>query len=578
MKKIKALKAAVVTMALIFTVTGVAYGDVDATQFKDIDNSWAKQNIINVTEKGLMGGASADQFKPKENIKNYDVIVSIARMMNAEKAANLDQLVEKYKTNILDKFNVPEYARKYVAFGLDKGVVSDAEVSTFADKQYATKQNICKYLGKAFSVTVDSKLPPVVLPFKDSMFIASQYKPYVDFLIKNGVIDPKGDANGNFNPDEYVNRETFAKILDLSNTVYEKGKLEPGAAAEGGTTGNTSNPVEQNTGSTNGNGSTTVEEPKEPTDEPGAKADVVAYVDEAIPEYGNLSVFVGTEKKVYKVADNATCTIDGITSYYWKLKKSDLVNLYLSNEKIVKIVGESKIQKIIGKLVSIETKDKTLLTIETDKGETKKYAITEKTAVVKDGKVALWQELKNGNSLVITTSYDELVEINADGVKSTDKGVIESIVFSRMAPPKIVVTALDGSQNTYFTSKGIEIAGIGNDIYLLRPGMQVDVNLIDDEISKISVANAANENATIEVALNGQIKQIDQATKLIVVEVYDKSTGNYVEKRVFLTDETRIGDAYLNILSIKDLKVSQLVDIRGTGSTEGIYAKVIQIR
>jgi hypothetical protein len=51
-----------------------------------------------------------------------------------------------------------------------------------------------------------------------------------------------------------------------------------------------------------------------------------------------------------------------------------------------------------------------------------------------------------------------------------------------------------------------------------------------------------------------------------------------VDKKVFITGDTRIGDAYLNILGINDLKESQLVDVRGTGSLEGIYAKVIQVK
>ena len=85
----------------------------------------------------------------------------------------------------------------------------------------------------------------------------------------------------------------------------------------------------------------------------------------------------------------------------------------------------------------------------TQNGETRLYNYSQNHSD-KDGKSALWQELKKDNDLVITTSYNELIEINADGVKSSDKGVIESLVFSRIAPPKLVITALDGSQNEYY--------------------------------------------------------------------------------------------------------------------------------
>ncbi|HNT04206.1 MAG TPA: hypothetical protein PKI50_10690, partial [Bacillota bacterium] len=259
---------------------------------------------------------------------------------------------------------------------------------------------------------------------------------------------------------------------------------------------------------------------------------------------------------------------------FWKLEKSDMVKLYTEGSKVVKIVGESKIRKIVGKLAGIQTGDNTLLKIQMQNGEIRNYTITAKTIVIKDGKSALWQELKAGNDLVVTTSYNELVEINADGVKGSDKGVVESIVFSRIAPPKIVITALDGRQNTYFADSDIEIAGAGEDMYSLRPGMQVDVNLIDDEISKIAVVN---ETAQVLVDWKGLIKSIDLEAKLVVLEVYDSSTNKYVDRKVYITDDTKIADADFNFLGLNSLKANQIINVIGTGTADGVSAKAIQV-
>lgn len=572
MRNFKVLKAAVILFALLFAVTGVAYADENTSKFTDIDNSWAKQHIINVSSKGLMGGSTETQFKPGDYIKNYDALVSISRMINREKDINLEQLEKKYQTSVIEKFNVPDYARKDILLCLGKGIISDFDVSAFAGTPYAKKKDVAKYLGLAFGVTVKKDAPPVVLAFKDSMYIPTMYKPYVEFLIKKGVINASGDVNGKFNPDSNIDRAAFAKMLDLSNAVYEKENLGLDTPVGTGSQADTTIP-DINTGSETPVPDTTVSTPPVVV-EVGKAADVTAYVDEVIAEYGNLAVFVGTERKIYKVADNATCTIDEVSSGYWKLKKSDMVKLYLENDKIVKIVGESKIRKTVGKLVSIQSGDKTTLTMETNTGATRSYIITAKTIVIKDGKNALWQELKNGNSLLITTSYDELVEINADGVKSTDKGVIESIVYSRMAPPKLVITTLDGSQNTYYANKSMEITGAESDVYSLRPGMQVEVNLLDDEISKIAVIN---ETASVLVELKGVIKNIDLDSKLVVVEVYDGNTNKYADKKVYTTVETKIADIDFNLLGLSNLKVNQIISIRGTGSVEGVFAKTIQL-
>lgn len=572
MKKFKVLKATVVLFALLFAVTGVAYADSNTSKFTDIDNSWAKQHIISVYNKGLMGGITETQFKPGDNVKNYDALVSISRMINRENDINLEQLEKKYQESVIKKFNVPEYARKDILICLDKGIISDFDVSAFSGAAYATKKDIAKYLALAFGVKADNNAPPVVLAFKDSMYIPTMYKPYVEFLIKIDVVNAGGDANGKFNPDAFIDRASFAKMLDISNSVYEKEKLGLDTPVIG--SGSTGTPVPgTNPGSQGLWPDTTVTTPPVIV-ENGAQADVTAYVDEVVAEYGNLAVFVGTERRFYKVADNVVCTIDDVSSGYWNLKKSDMVKLYLENGKIVKIVGENKVRKTVGKLVGIQSKDKTVLAIETLNGEKRSYTITAKTIVIKDGKNALWQELKEGNSLVITTSYDELLEINADGIKSTDKGVIESVTYSRIAPPKLVITALDGSQNTYYANKSIEITGAGSDVYSLRPGMQVEISLLDDEISKIAVINEA---ASIMVELKGVIKSIDLDAKLITVEVYDSNTSKYVDKKIYTNAETKIADVDFNLMGLNSLKVSQIIGIRGTGTADGVFAKTIQL-
>ncbi|HWQ29565.1 MAG TPA: S-layer homology domain-containing protein [Negativicutes bacterium] len=581
MKKNKFFKATVITLALLLTVTGVAYADNDISKFTDINGHWAEQHINSVYSKGLMGGVTETLFKPGDLVKNYDALVSISRMIDAENDINMEQLEAKYQEKVILKFNVPEYARKGILLCLGKGIITDYDVSAFTAKPNATKKDIVKYLGMAFGVKVDSSAPPVVLAFRDSMYIPTIYKPYVQFLIDNGIVNASGDANGNFNPDSNIDRASFAKMLDIASTVYENKKLGIDTAA------NNNNSTETNQ---NNSGTGTKTDPDTNTDNTedtntgdsdipasnsgGLQVDVTAYVDEVIPEYGNLAVFVGKDRKIYKVADNATCTIDDVAGGFWKLKKSDIVKLYLENDKIIKIVGESKVRKIVGTLVSINSTDKTVLTMKTSTGDTKSFTLTAKTVVIKDGKTALWQELKEGNTLAITTSYEDLVEINADGVKGTDKGVIESITFSRIAPAKLVITALDGSQNIYYVSKNVEVSGAEGDAYSLRPGMQVEADLLDDEISKIKVVN---QTASTLVKLEGMIRSIDLDAKLLVLEVLDSASNKYVDKTIYTTDETKIADIDFNLIGLGNLKANQIISIRGTGTGEGIFAKTIQV-
>lgn len=576
MKKYNVLKAAAIMCTILYVLTGTFYADNHASQFNDIDNSWAKQYIINVYNKGLMGGFSKTEFKPGEYVKNYDALVSISRMIKREKDINLEKLEEKYRESVLDKFNVPDYAREHIIVCIGEGIISDADVSMFDKYPYATKNSIMRYLGKAFGVKVDEDAPPVALEFIDALDVPILYKPYVKYLIDSGIIDPYSETNSRLNPKSNVDRAVFAKIMDLSSDFYEK------KATGSDTVDTTPKDILSDPDITwtdiESPGSAEIIEDGVQTDViangDGVQADVIAYVDQIIPEYGNLAVFVGTERRVYKLAEDVVCTIDDAAEGFWKLRKSDRVKLFIKSDKITKILAESKIRKTVGKLLGIQSEDKTVLRMETSMGEIQNYTITAKTIVIKDGKGALWQELKEGNSLVITTSYDELIEINADGVKSTDKGIIESLVLSRIAPPKIVVTALDGSQNTYYTSKDIEISGAGSDIYSLRPGMQAEVSLIDDEIVKIGIINEA---ALVLAELKGVIKSIDTEAGLLIMEIYESSTNKYSDKKIYVNEETKIADSYLNFLGLSSLEVNQIITVRGTGTAEGVYAKAIQV-
>ena len=215
-KKIMAL-----IMAAVFVIgsMSVAYGD---SPFGDIENNWAKASIISVYEKGLMSGTSEGKFNPEKYVNKYSAIVTIARMMNAEKVADLDALVGKHK-DVLEGYKVPTYARREVAFVLDKEIIQgEIDLIRFNDEPNATKLDISIYLGRAFGIEHDPSKYAAQLFFVDTEDIPRAYRIYVDHMINIGVVDGKGDANGYFKPNDPVTRAMFAKMLDVASTEYAK--------------------------------------------------------------------------------------------------------------------------------------------------------------------------------------------------------------------------------------------------------------------------------------------------------------------------------------------------------------------
>lgn len=222
----KKIIALIITMILTIGSISVVYSD---SPFTDIEDNWARNYIISVYEKGLMNGTSNDKFSPGNPVNKYSVVITIAKMMNAEETANLDELVEKHKVD-LEKFKVPSYAQRETAFALEKEIIlSDYDLDNMSDKPQATKLDICVYLGRAFKVEQDPSLP-IQLFFRDTELIPRAYRGHVNHMIKINVVDGKGDANGDFKPNDLVTRAMFAKMLDEASTAYgeEFGEIDNG--------------------------------------------------------------------------------------------------------------------------------------------------------------------------------------------------------------------------------------------------------------------------------------------------------------------------------------------------------------
>lgn len=209
--------ALITAAVLVIGSMSAAYGD---SPFGDIENNWAKANIISVYEKGLMNGTSEGKFSPNSPVSKYSAVITIARMMNAEKTEDLDTYIGKYK-DILDKYSVPSYARREVAFCLDKEIIQgEIDLVRFNEEPNATKLDICIYLGRAFGIKHDPSQPSAQLFFRDTEMIPRAYRIYVDHMIKIEVVDGKGDANGDFRPNDPLTRAMFAKMIDVANTEY----------------------------------------------------------------------------------------------------------------------------------------------------------------------------------------------------------------------------------------------------------------------------------------------------------------------------------------------------------------------
>lgn len=574
MKKTKKSIVLLLVAAMILSSISVTFADTAPT-FTDISTSWAKQNIINVYNKGLMNGITTTLFKPLDKVTNYSALITISRMTNAKEKYDLAALEQKYKASVLDKYKVPSYASKEVAYCLEAGIITANDVSALTATSNVTKQVVSAYIAKAFGVTYDADKPIVFLGYNDSMFIIKENKTYINYLIGLGVLSSTGDAKGNFNPDEQLTRDMFAKMMDVASDKYKELK------------GGTTTPTTPTTPSTTTPTTPTTTTPTTPTTTtpttttPTAKPDYTGKVDQLITEYGVIVFQINganntVTKKSLTVANNIKCTIEGVASDYWKVKSGDKASIYLDKEgKIAQLIIESKIKKATGTVESILVTDKLELSVNVPNVGIKKYYITSATSIIKNKTAAKYDTLKAGDTVTLTVSDDiDLVEINADSTITTDSGIIESIIYTRTAAPRITMIGYDGKNKEYFIRKDIDAANIligtaKSKVFDLRPGMNVKVDLENDEIVKLTTTPTESNDK-----FSGTIKYVNTSLKIITMTYFDVLQQKETNLQIDVTSSNMM-DLATNAVTLTQLKEGDKIIVVGVQNVDKVKASIV---
>ncbi len=574
MKKTKKSIVLLLVAAMILSSISVTFADTAPT-FTDISTSWAKQNIINVYNKGLMNGITTTLFKPLDKVTNYSALITISRMTNAKEKYDLAALEQKYKASVLDKYKVPTYASKEVAYCLEAGIITANDISALTATSNVTKQVVSAYIAKAFGVTYDADKPIVFLGYNDSMFIIKENKTYINYLIGLGVLSSAGDAKGNFNPDDQLTRDMFAKMMDVASDKYKELK------------GGTTTPTTPTTPSTTTPTTPTTTTPTTPTTTtpttttPTVKPDYTGKVEQLITEYGVIVFQINganntVTKKSLSVSNSIKCTIDGAASDYWKVKAGDKASIYVDKEgKIAQLIIESKVKKAAGTVESILVTDKLELTVNIPSVGSKKYYITNSTSIIKNKTTAKYDALKAGDNVTLTVSDDtDLVEVNADSTITTDSGVIESIIYTRTAAPRITMIGYDGKNKEYFIRKDIDAANIligtaKSKVYDLRPGMNVQVNLENDEIVKLTTTPTESNDK-----FSGTIKYVNTSLKIITMTYFDALQQKEVSLQIDVTSSNMM-DLATNAVTLAQLKEGDKIIVVGVQNVDKVKASIV---
>lgn len=551
-----------ITAAICTAASTISYGAV----FSDIGSNlkWAESYINSVYESGLMVGDynSKNQrvFRGSENMTYSEaaqLIYSIVLKSNFSGDVT-DAGINRYSMEMTNE-GVAEWAKRGIAFCMEKGIVSSYDLTKFIEGGNdikITREDMVVFLGRALALNY-SISTGTSLAFNDTSSITAAAKPYVELLNKLGIVS--GDNNNNFNPKSNITR---AEVAVLASKAYDLMKKNVVSNPESGytqTSGTVVSLLE-----TNGTWVLRLTTPD------GVSGFVLTG---STPVYNNASSNVGPAG----------------------LGLGDSVTIYHSDAAIAKVIITKDVEvnannvntpqysstiKNKGELISagdykIGIKDK--------HGDKTYYTVAEDAKITLNGRSATLRQLSDrmrGDAVVevtveLNSSTQEayLVEAVEEKYTSNTEGKIKNINDRQItieSGSKTYKYSLADDVSVKYNGSSTNISSLVNKFDDLTGSRYIDVKLTLDknkDVEKI-VAEASNYKEDDDKSYTGDIKDIDEKEIKIGSKTYKLSDSidvditagsDSIDDIDDLIDAFNGGDVTIRVeISLKDSKVKKI--------------------
>lgn len=165
--------------------------------YRDIKESWAREAIVDLTQKKIINGYPDYTFRPKLNVTRAEAAIMIVRALN---------LSESSQTSFHDVTRA-HWAYDSVSKAATAGIINGYEDGSFRPDQRITRAEMATLLARAMKWNGNDN---GASPFKD-IDQSHWALPYVKVLKDNGWLN--GYQDGTFRPDRTATREEFASLV-----------------------------------------------------------------------------------------------------------------------------------------------------------------------------------------------------------------------------------------------------------------------------------------------------------------------------------------------------------------------------
>ena len=194
---------AVIFAAEHFSIYGIGYKN-QIPAFTDVNNHWAKDNMLFVVSRGLLSGTSATTFSPNTGMTRGMFVTALGRLAGVDPT--------DYQASMFTDVKEDAYYAPYVNWAAKTGVVSGTTDTAFAPDTNINREQMAVIM-KNYATKLGYTIPKTleVVNFADSAGISSWAKEAVKSMQQAGIL--AGKTNNCFDPAGTATRAEVATVL-----------------------------------------------------------------------------------------------------------------------------------------------------------------------------------------------------------------------------------------------------------------------------------------------------------------------------------------------------------------------------
>ncbi|MEF9991802.1 MAG: N-acetylmuramoyl-L-alanine amidase [Peptostreptococcaceae bacterium] len=164
--------------------------------FTDVDNHWAKSQILDFASKGYVNGYEDGTFRPENAVSRAEFVKMINKVLGFS---------EMGEVGFID-INKSDWYYNDICIGVKAGYINGYEDNSFRPNEPITREEASKIVAKVMNAKGDG-----VLGFTDKEQISDWAKEYVDALSDSNIIN--GYEDNTFRPSNNMTRAETVTIL-----------------------------------------------------------------------------------------------------------------------------------------------------------------------------------------------------------------------------------------------------------------------------------------------------------------------------------------------------------------------------